>query len=62
MKSPNKREIKQTAFNHSLDIDFQDFMNVYKKCTAKSYLFLVIDSTLTSDSSSRFRNNLLENI
>ena len=62
MKSPNKREIKQTAFNHSLDIDFQDFMNVYRKCTAKPYLFLVIDSTLTSDSSSRFRNNLLENI
>ena len=31
MKIPNKREIQQTEFNHSSDIDFKDFMNVYKK-------------------------------
>ena len=24
---PNKKELLQIAFNHSLDIDFQDFMN-----------------------------------
>ena len=35
MKIPNKRELQQTAFNHSSDIEFQDFMNLYKKCTAK---------------------------
>ena len=28
------------AFNHSLDIDFKDFMNLYKKYTAKSHAFL----------------------
>ena len=49
MKIPNKRELQQIAFNHSSDIDFQDFMNLYKKCTAKPYSFLVIDTTLTSD-------------
>ena len=32
MKIPNKREIQQISFNHSSDIDFQDFMNLYKKC------------------------------
>ena len=26
MKIPNKRELQQIAFNHSSDIDFQDFM------------------------------------
>ena len=26
MKIPNKREIQQTAFNHSSDIDFQDLL------------------------------------
>ena len=36
-------------FNNSTDIDFQDFMNLYKKCTAKPCLFLVIDTTLASD-------------
>ena len=31
MKIPNKRELQQTALNHSSDIDFKDFMNIYKK-------------------------------
>ena len=43
MKIPNKIELKQIAFNHSTDTDFQDFINLYKKCTAKTYLFLVTD-------------------
>ena len=62
IKIPSKRELQQTAFNHSSDIDFQDFMNLYKKCTAKPYSFLVIDTTLASDNSLRFRKNLLERI
>ena len=48
--------------NHSSDTDFQDFMNLYKKCTAKPYSFLVIDTTLASDNPLRFRKNLLERI
>ena len=35
MKIPNERELQQIAVNHSSDIDFQDFMNLYKKCKAK---------------------------
>ena len=62
MKIPNKRELQQITFNHSSDIDFQDFMNLYKKCTAKPYSFLVIDTTLPSDNPSRFRKNVLERI
>ena len=60
MKIPNKRELQQIAFNHSSDIDFQDFMSPDKKCTAKRYTFLVIDATLASDDLLRFRKNLLE--
>ena len=37
-------------------------MKLYKKCTAKPYSFLVIDATLASDKSLRFRKNLLETI
>ena len=61
-KIPNKREPQQIAFNHSSDIDFQDFMNLYNKCTAKPYYILVIDTTLDSYNPFRFRNNLLEGI
>ena len=37
-------------------------MNLYKKCTAKPYSFLVIDATLASDNLLRFRKNLVERI
>ena len=62
MKMPNQRALQQIAYNHSSDTDFQDFMNLYKKCTAKTYSFLVIDTTLGSGNSSLFRKNLLERI
>ena len=39
MKVSNKRELQQIAFNHLSGIDFQYFMNLYKKCTAKPYSF-----------------------
>ena len=42
----NKRELQQIAFNHSSHIDFEDFMNLYKKSTTEPYSFLVIDITL----------------
>ena len=59
MKIPNKRELQQIALNHSSDIDFKDFMKIYKKCTVKPYSFLVNDATLPSDDPLRFRKNLL---
>ena len=62
MEIPNKRELRQIAFNHSSDIDFKDFVDLYKKCTAKAYSFLVLDTTLASNSSLCFRKNLLEKI
>ena len=61
-KNPKKGELQQITVNPSSDIDFQDFMNRYRKCTAKLYSFLVIDTTLASDNPSRFRKNLLERI
>ena len=39
MKIPNKRELQQIACNHSSNIDFKDFTNLYKKCTAKPCFF-----------------------
>ena len=61
MKIQNKRELQKTAFNHSSDVDFQDFINLYKNCT-KPCSFLAIGTTLASDNSLRFRKNLLERI
>ena len=49
MKIPNKRELQQITFNHSLDIDYKDFVNLYKKCTARPYSFLVFYEYLTGE-------------
>ena len=62
MEIPNTIELKQFASQNWSDIDFQDFLILYKKCTAKSYSFLVIDNSLALDSFLRFRNILLETI
>ena len=59
MKIPNKRELQQIASNHSFDIDFNDFMKLYKEYTKEPYSFLVNDMTLSSDNLLRFRKNLL---
>ena len=39
MKVLNKRELQQIAFNHSSDIDFQNFMNLYKNLLQNHILF-----------------------
>ena len=62
MKIPNKWELQEIAFNPSSDIDFKDFMNLYKKYTAKPHSFLVTDATFASNNPSRFRTNLLERL
>ena len=59
MKISNKRELQQIALNHSSDIDFKDFMQIYKKYTKELYSFLVNDTTLPSDDPLSFRKNLL---
>ena len=60
MKIPSKRELQQIAINHSSDIDFKDFMMIYKKFTAEKYSFIVNDPTLPSDNPLRFKKNLLK--
>ena len=59
MKIPNKRQVQQIASNQSSDIDFKDFMKIFRKYTAEPYSFLVNDTTLPSNDPLRFRKNLL---
>ena len=43
MKINNRKEIQSIAINHSEDIDYNDFMRIYRECTRKPYSFLTID-------------------
>ena len=60
MKIPNKVELQQIALNHSSDIDFKDFIKIFKKCTTEPYSFLVNNTTLPSDHPLQSRKSLLE--
>ena len=62
MKIHNKRELQQIAINHSADIDYKDFMRVYKKCTSRPYSFLNIDTTSPSNNLLKKKKNLLDPI
>ena len=59
MKIPNKREHQQIALNHLSDIEFKDFMKIYKPFTKKPFSVLVNDTTLSSDNPLRYRKNML---
>ena len=39
MKIPNKIELQQIALNHSSDIDFKDFIKIYKKMHCRTIFF-----------------------
>ena len=39
MKISSSRELQQIAISHSSDVDLKNFINIYKKCTAKPHSF-----------------------
>ena len=62
MKINNKRELQNTAVNYSADIDYQDFMKIYRKGTKEPYNVLTIDNALPASNPLRFRKNLFESL
>ena len=62
MKLVNQQKLQRIALNHPLNIGFQDFMSLCKKCTEKPYSLLKNDTTLALDNPLCFRNKLLERI
>ena len=56
-KLNNKRELKNIAINHSADIDYKDFIKIYRDSTKEPYNFLTIHTTQPVDK--RFKKNLM---
>ena len=59
MKISNKRKLQNIGINHSADIDYKDFLKIYREYTGKPFNFLTIDTTLPASYPLRFRKNLL---
>ena len=62
MKINNKTELQNTAINHSADIDYNNFMKIYRDSTKQSYNFLTIDTMLSASDPLRFRKNLFDSL
>ena len=62
MKINNKRELQNIAINHSANIDYQDFIKIYRECTKEPYNFLTTDTTLPASDPLRFRKNLFDSL
>ena len=60
MKINNKRELQNIAINHSVDIDYQDFIKIYRECKKEPFDFLTIDDTLPASDPLRSRKNLFD--
>ena len=60
MKINNKRELQNIAINHSADIDYKDFVKIYREYTKKPYSFLTTDTTLPANAPQRFRKKLFQ--
>ena len=55
MKINNRKELQNIAIYHSGDIDYKDFMEIYRECTKEPFNFLTIDATFPASNLIRFR-------
>ena len=62
MKINNRKELQNIAINHSADIDYQDFMKIYRECTKEPFNFLTIDTTLPASDPLKFRKKLFDSL
>ena len=62
MKINNRKELQNIAINHSADIDYNDFVRIYKECRRKPYSFLTIDKTLPASDPLRFRKKFASSL
>ena len=57
MKIQNKKELQIITQENCGDIDLKDFLNMYQNFTNDLYSSMIIDATLPSGHSMRFRKN-----
>ena len=62
MKIHNRRDLQQIAIDHSADIDYKDFLKIYRNCTKEPYSFLIFDTTLPATDFMKFRKNFLDSV
>ena len=66
MKINSRKELQNiihySRINHFADIEYQDFMRIYRECTREPFHFLTIDTTLPASNSLTFRKKLFDSL
>ena len=62
MKIHNGRELQQIASHHSADIDYKDFLKIYRNCIKEPYSFLTINTTLPANDPMIFTKNFPDSL
>ena len=57
VKINNRNKLQNIAINHSADIDYNDFLRIYRECTRRPCSFLTIDTTLPASDPLTFRKS-----
>ena len=60
MKINSRRELQNIAISNSADIDYDDFVKIYRECTREPFNFLTIDTMLPASDPLRFREKLFD--
>ena len=55
----NKTELQNIVIDHSADIDYKDFIKIYRECTRKSFNVLTIDTNFTSEQSPKIQKKFV---
>ena len=58
MKIHSERELKNIATNHSVDIDYKDFMKIYRKSTSEPDSVVTIDTKLETIFYIQYKNDI----
>ena len=62
LKISNKKELQNIATIHSTDINYKDFIKIYRDCTKEPFNFFTIDTTLPASDPLRFKKKLFESL
>ena len=60
MKINKKRKLENIARSHLADIDYKDFVKIYREFTKEPFSFLTIDTTLPAKISGLSSKDLLD--
>ena len=62
MKINNNKNLRNIAINHSADIDYKDFMKIYRECTREPFNILTTDTTLPASNPLKFRKKSFDSL